>query len=99
MPLPDDIGRFTLAGAFPPLSPDGTERGGTVTFTPVPAVLVADTGVYLGVENATLSASGTFTKTLVANDALAEAFVWRVDIDITGLPPISQNISVPASAG
>jgi hypothetical protein len=62
-------------------------------------VLVSDTGVYLGVENATLSASGTFTKVLVANDALAEPFVWRMDVAVTGLPPFSQNISVPASAG
>jgi hypothetical protein len=99
MPLPDDIGTFTLTAAFPPLSPDGTERQGTVTFTPVPSLLVADTGVYLGTENVTLSASGAFTKVLVATDALAEDFVWRVDLNITGLPPISQNISVPASAG
>jgi hypothetical protein len=99
MPLPPGVGTFTLTADFPPLSPDGTERQGSFTFTPIPDILVADSGVYLGVENATLSASGTLSKVLVANDALAEPFVWRVDIDVTGLPPISQNISVPASAG
>ncbi|MGY6019580.1 hypothetical protein [Streptomyces spinosirectus] len=99
MPLPPGVATFTLTASFPPLSPDGTERKGEITFTPVPDVLVASTGVYLGTENATLSASGTLSKELVANDALDEPFVWRMDVNIADLPPFSQNISVPASAG
>ncbi|MDH6448194.1 hypothetical protein M2155_000602 [Streptomyces sp. SAI-119] len=99
MPLPDDVATFTLTGVFPPLAPDGVERSGGFTFTPVPSILVSAEGVFLGTENATLNASGGFTKTLIANDALDEPFVWRVDQNIDGLPPRSYNISVPASAG
>jgi hypothetical protein len=99
MPLPADIATFVLTAQFPPLAPDGTERTGHLTFTPVPSVLADARAVFLGVENATLDASGGASKTLIANDALDEPFVWRVDGDIDGQPPFSVNISVPASAG
>ncbi|MGW7726219.1 hypothetical protein ACWGJ6_23155 [Streptomyces canus] len=99
MPLPGDIATFILTADFPPLSPDGTERSGTLTFTPDPPVLASADGIYLGVENASLNASGGLTKTLVANDALDEPFAWRIDGNITGQPPFTVNISVPASAG
>lgn len=99
MPLPDGVPMFTLVAEFPPLSADGAERTGTLTFTPVPNLLADAAYLYTGVENATLNATGGVTKTLVANDALDEAFVWRIDGDIAGMPPWSVNISVPASAG
>jgi hypothetical protein len=99
MPLPGDVPTFTLVADFPPLSPDGAERQGSLTFTPVPPILADADAVYLGVENATLNASGSMTKELAANDAFSEPFVWRVDGNIDGQPPFSVNISVPASAG
>lgn len=99
MPLPGDVPTFTLVAEYPPLSPDGTERQGSLTFNPIPAVLASADAIYLGEENATLGASGSATKVLVANDAFDEPFLWRVDEDIDGLPPRSYNISVPASAG
>lgn len=99
MPLPAGVPTFTLTAQFPPLSPGGTERAGSFTFTPVPPMLVAPDAVYLGVENATLNASGAFTKVLAANDAFGAPFVWRMDGDITGLPPFSVNLSIPGSAG
>jgi hypothetical protein len=99
MPLPDGVPTFTLVADFPPLAPDGTERQGSFTFTPVPPILAAPDAVYLGVENSTLNASGAMSKELVACDAFDEPFAWRVDGNIDGLPPFSVNISVPASAG
>lgn len=98
MPLPDDVPTFTLVGAFPPLAPDGADRVGDLTFTPVPPVLLSPDGVYLGSESATL-VDGAFAKELVANDAFDTPFVWRVDGRIDGQVPFSWNISVPASAG
>lgn len=99
MPLPGSVPTFTLVGDFPPLSPDGRERTGSFTFTPVPPVIADASGVYLGVENATLNASGGFSKQLAGCDAFGTPFVWRMDGDITGLPPISVNLSIPGSAG
>lgn len=99
MPLPPDIPTFTLVAEFPPLSPDGTERQGEFTFTPIPGILPSPDAVYLGVENATLNASGAMAKELIACDAFGEPFKWRVDGNIDGLTPFSVNISVPASAG
>lgn len=99
MPLPSGVATFTLVAEYPPLSPGGTERQGSLTFTPIPAVLASADAIYLGVENSTLNASGGATKVLVANDAFANPFIWRVDEDIDGMPPRSYNISVPASAG
>jgi hypothetical protein len=98
MPLPDGVATVTLTAVFPPLSPDGADRQGTAVFTPVPPVLVDPGGIYLGPENATIGASGLHVQ-LVATDALADAFVWRMDLALTGQPPISRNISLPASAG
>jgi hypothetical protein len=99
MPLPDDVPTFNLVLELPPLAPDGTERVGSFTFTPVPPVIADASGLYLGTENATLNASGAFTKTLAANDAFDEPFIWRVDGNVTGFPPFTTNISVAASAG
>lgn len=99
MPLPDDVPTFTLIAEFPPLAPDGTERVGSFTFTPVPPVIADASGLYLGTENATLNASGAFTKTLAACDAFDEPFIWRVDGVVDSLPPFTTNISVAASAG
>lgn len=99
MPLPDDVPTFTLVAEFPPLAEDGAERTGSLTFTPVPNLLADAEYLFTGVENATLNATGGMSKTLVANDALSEPFVWRVDGQIDGQPPFSVNISVPASAG
>lgn len=99
MPLPPDIPTFTLVAEFPPLSPDGTERQGEFTFTPIPGILPSPGAVYLGVENTTLNASGAMAKELIACDAFGEPFKWRVDGNIDGLTPFSVNISVPASAG
>jgi hypothetical protein len=98
MPLPDGVATVTLTAVFPPLSPDGTDRQGTAAFTPVPPVLVDPGGIYLGPENATIGASGMHVN-LVATDALDEPFIWRMDLALTGQPPISRNISLPASAG
>lgn len=98
MPLPDDVPTFTLIAEFPPLAPDGTERSGSFTFTPVPPVIADASGVYLGTENATLNASGSMTKELAACDAFDTPFIWRVDGNVTGFPPFTTNISVPASA-
>lgn len=99
MPLSPNVPTFTLVGEFPPLSPDGAERQGSFTFTPVPPVIADASGVYLGVENATLNASGGFSKTLAGCDAFGTPFVWRMDGDITGLPPFSVNLTIPGSAG
>lgn len=99
MPLPTGVPTFTLVAEYPPMSPGGTERQGTLTFTPIPAVLPSPDAIYLGVENSTLNASGGATKVLIANDAFADPFIWRVDEDIDGFPPRSYNISVAASAG
>jgi hypothetical protein len=99
MPLPDGVPTFTLVAEFPPLSPGGAERQGSFTFTPVPPILAAADAVYLGVENATLNATGGMTKELVACDAFDEPFIWRVDGQVDQLTPFSVNISVPASAG
>lgn len=99
MPLPAGVATFTLVAQFPPLSSDGAERYGKLTFTPVPNLLADAAHLYTGVENATLDATGGMVKTLVANDALDDPFVWRVDGDIDGMAPWSVNISVPASAG
>jgi hypothetical protein len=98
MPLPDGVATVTLTATFPPLSPDGTDRQGTAAFTPVPPVLVDPGGIYLGPENAVIGASGMHVN-LVATDALDEPFIWRMDLALTGQPPISRNISLPASAG
>lgn len=98
MPLPEGVGTFTLVIDAPPLAEDGSVRQGAFTFTPIPDLLADSEHLYTGVENATLSATGA-TKTLIANDALDEPFVWRVDGQIDTMPPFSVNISVPASAG
>lgn len=98
MPLPPDVPTVTLTAQFPPLSPDGADRQGTATFTPIPPVLVDADGIYLGSENTAIGASG-LNVNLVANDALDEPFIWRMDLLLDGQPPISRNISIPASAG
>lgn len=98
MPLPDGVPTFTLVGKYPPLSPDGAERSGSLRFTPVPAVLVSSEtdAILLGTENATLGGSGQFEIELVA--AADEPFLWRVDEAITGQPPRSFTIE-PGAPG
>jgi hypothetical protein len=104
MPFPPGVQQVTVtAGTSGYLSPDGTPYTGTIRFTPsVSRVTSAEHGVIaLGPVNATLSASGTFTETLLATDASGfspSGWTYRVDEEFTNAPGRSYNLSLPASA-
>lgn len=104
MPFPSGVQLVTVtAGASGYHAPDGTPYTGTIRFTPtVSRIASAQYGVItLGPVNATLSASGMFTETLLATDAAGfspSGWTYRVDEEFTGLPSRSYNISLPAGA-
>lgn len=105
MPLPEGVESVTLNGGANGLTnPDGTAAAGTVTLTPsVERVTSSVHGlIVLGPANATLSASGTFTLGPVlatdADDFSPSGWTYRVDENLTGRPPRSYSISLPAAA-
>lgn len=105
MSLPDGVESVTLtAGATGLTNPDGTAATGTVTLTPsVERVTSSAYGlIVLGPANATLSASGTFTLgPVLATDAdgfTPTGWTYRIDENLTGQPPRSYSISLPAAA-
>lgn len=104
MPLPAGVESVTLtAGANGLTNPDGTPAAGTVTLTPsVDRVTSSVHGlIVLGPVNATLSASGTVTLGPVlatdADDFTPSGWTYRVDENLTGQPPRSYSISLPAA--
>lgn len=104
MPFPVGVQTVAVsAGASGYHAPDGTAYAGTIRFTPsVSRVTSATHGVIaLGPVNATLSASGMFTATLLATDASGfspSGWTYRVDEEFTNAPGRSYNLSLPASA-
>lgn len=97
MPLPVGIPLVTVTGNYTVPASGASELTGSVTFTPVPDRVASPAYgvILLGSYNATLSASGGFTARLVSTDV--GAFVWRMDENVTGLPPQSRNLTLPAS--
>jgi hypothetical protein len=104
MPFPDGVEVVTVsAGTTGYRTLDGEPYTGTIRFTPsVARVTSAEHGVIaLGPVNATLSASGQFTETLLATDAddfSPTGWTYRVDEEFTNAPGRSYNISLPAAA-
>lgn len=104
MPFPAGVQTVTLtAGAAGYHAPDGTPYAGTIRFTPsVSRVTSPDYGVIaLGPVNASLSASGMFTASLLATDAATfspSGWTYRVDEEFANAPSRSYNLSLPASA-
>jgi hypothetical protein len=104
MGLPAGVESVTVTGGANGLiGPGGTPVSGTVTFTPsVDRVVSAEHGlIVLGSVNATVGASGQFTLgPILATDAdgfTPSGWTYRVDENLTGLPPRSYSISLPAS--
>lgn len=103
MPFPDGVQTVTVtAGTSGYRSLDGDVYAGTLKFTPsVSRVTSATHGVIaVGPVNVTLSASGTFTETLLATDASGfspSGWTYRVDEEFANAPGRSYNISLPAS--
>lgn len=104
MPFPVGVQTVTVtAGASGYKTLDGEAYTGTIRFTPsVSRVTSATHGVIaLGPVNVTLSASGTFTETLLAIDASGfspSGWTYRVDEEFTNAPGRSYSLSLPASA-
>jgi hypothetical protein len=104
MPFPDGVEVVTVsAGTTGYRTLDGAPYAGTIRFTPsVARVTSAEHGVIaLGPVNATLSASGQFTETLLATDAddfSPTGWTYRVDEEFTNAPGRSYSISLPAAA-
>lgn len=83
-------------------APDGTPYTGTIRFTPsVSRVVSATHGVIaLGTVNASLSASGDFTASLLATDAdgfTPSDWTYRVDEEFTNAPGRAWDVSLPAA--
>lgn len=104
MGLPDGVDSVTVTGGDNGLrGPGGAPVSGTVTLTPsVDRVVSAEHGlIVLGSVNATLGASGQFTLgPVLATDAdgfTPSGWTYRVDENLTGLPPRSYSISLPAA--
>jgi hypothetical protein len=103
MAFPNGVETVTVtAGAAGYRTLDGDPYTGTITFTPsVSRVTSATHGVIaLGTVNATLSASGYFTETLLATDAddfSPTGWTYRVDEEFTNAPGRAYNISLPAA--
>jgi hypothetical protein len=103
MPFPNGVETVTVtAGTAGYRTLDGEPYTGTITFTPsVSRVTSATHGVIaLGPVNATLSASGQFTETLLATDAddfSPTGWTYRVDETFTTAPGRAYNISLPAA--
>ncbi|MDX2697111.1 hypothetical protein [Streptomyces ipomoeae] len=103
MPFPNGVETVTVtAGAAGYRTLDGDPYTGTITFTPsVSRVTSATHGIIaLGPVNATLSASGQFTETLLATDAddfTPTGWTYRVDEEFTNAPGRAYNISLPAA--
>ncbi|MCX5365970.1 hypothetical protein OG864_45550 [Streptomyces sp. NBC_00124] len=104
MPLPAGVESVTLNGGANGLrAPDGTARTGTVTLTPsVERVVSTEHGlIVLGPSNATLGASGMFTLgPVLATDADGfepSGWTYRVDENVTGQPPRTYSVTLPAA--
>jgi hypothetical protein len=103
MAFPNGVETVTVtAGTAGYRTLDGEPYTGTITFTPsVSRVTSATHGVIaLGPVNATLSASGQFTETLLATDAddfSPTGWTYRVDEEFTNAPGRAYNISLPAA--
>lgn len=104
MGLPAGVDSVTLTGGDSGLAgPSGVPASGTVTLTPsVDRVVSAEHGLMvLGSLNATIGASGQFTLgPVLATDADGfepSGWTYRVDENLTGLPPRSYSISLPAA--
>jgi len=103
MPFPVGVETVTLsAGTSGYRALDGTPYAGTIKFTPsVSRVISAVQGVIaLGTVNATLSASGDFSATLLATDAAGfspTGWTYRVDEEFSNAPGRAYDISLPAA--
>lgn len=106
MPFPTGVQTVTVtapANGYRTL--DGDYQQGTVTLTPsVLEVVSAEHGIIaVGEINFTIGASGMFTpRAVLPNDAegfLPTGWTYRLDQNLTGEPPRSYNVSIPASAG
>ncbi len=103
MAFPDGVETVTVtAGDVGYRSLDGEPYAGMIRFTPsVARVVSAEHGVIaLGPVNATLSASGDFTTTLLAVDAAGfepSGWTYRVDEEFTNAPGRAYSVSLPAA--